>query len=376
MIERWVGWALVALLSAGPVGAWGPQAHALLGRAGAEMAGMGEREAELLSTGAYLADLDHTLRHTGPVGDSRAYSWALMRVAGRSASSDRWALGWLSHALAQDTNQGPIASSKLKLYADLILGRRHGPAIAGALYDADRIRQAVRALGGDPPTGRAVRRGVERLVVLGIMEGLLVDVLPVEIARSETSPEEGSNPAERPEETPLFDLVELTREPFTSHISAGSRAATETVLPPGFPPQLGALDAQWKLSLQATHQMLIEPPDPPADGAPSVTARQLDQHGSALAHIPAPSARLLGLRVVSVEAEGGLWRTTATLPGKRRFKAAVGILAKRVARELFPRQAPQWGDLKERVSNRTEALATYLAGESERLERLFPEKEE
>ncbi|MBI3893141.1 MAG: hypothetical protein HY303_16605 [Candidatus Wallbacteria bacterium] len=344
------------LLLAHSAFAWGPQVHAYLGRDGARAAGLGAKDQELVSSGSLLADLDHTLKVPGVVGDSAGFARALVSVRGRSAESDRWAAGWLAHALAQDPGQGEVSDRTLKLYADFILGRQRSYQIGSVLFDPERVRRAATLLHGQPPSVRDVTRAVEDLALLGMVEGALLDLMPLELDGRQPTLADNVR-----EQVPDWDLLPatLTRE------GRGLPSARSMM-----PAALSHFERRLQESLDATRSVLETPPLPrdlkPVPGSVEPRAHPMGK-------VPMPPAKAMGVTVTTREVAGGMMRTSVTIASQLLFRPAALLMMEKLGKDLFPQAVLHW-DATSRLGERVPALRQYLRESASRVEKLLPSK--
>jgi hypothetical protein len=356
MIRSLLPVLLVALAIAAPAFAWGPLMHAALGREGARAAGLDARACELAASGAFLADLDHTFKDAPVVGDSVAFARALVQVKGCSSDSDLWARGWLAHVLAQDPGQGRIADRGLKLHADYILLEQSGYALAGVVYDPERIRKAARALGAKAPDAGAIRRAVEKFLLYGILEQALLDGIPLELDASSTGP--GNS---RRDGIPEFsDLV-----PSAWRSSPESLPAARSLMPA----ELGDFERCREASLKATMEVFKAPPTPTALARERTRSTGFREH--VISHVPVSPARAIGLDLVSSATKSGLMRTTATIWSVWLFRPAALPMLRFVGHSMFPTVYQRW-NARDSVAKRTPLLQQHLRDEAARLKKQFP----
>ncbi|MBI4866946.1 MAG: hypothetical protein HY816_08335 [Candidatus Wallbacteria bacterium] len=349
---------LTLLLLALPCGAlaWGPQAHAYLGREGARLAGWGEKDQELVSSGALLADLDHTLQKPGVVGDSAGFAQALVSVRGRSAESDRWAAGWAAHCLAQDPGQGEISDSTLKLYADFILGRTAGQQIGSVAFDPERIRKAAILLGATAPSAQETARAVEQLALLGAVEGAILDLMPLELAARE--PTFADRVRER---VPDWEFLPDR----WTHPGQGLPTARSMM-----PAALAHYEQRLAGSLERTRRLLEAPP---VQDAPAVRPGSVPSRAHPMGKVGMPPARTMGISLVTRPAAGGMMRTSVTISSNLLFRSAAVLMLEKLGKDLFPQVVLRW-DATSRMGERVPALRQYLRESASRLERLLPQK--
>ena len=330
--------------------------HAYLGREGARAAGLDARGCELAASGAFLADLDHTFKDAPAVGDSVAFARALVQVRGCSADSDLWARGWLAHVLAQDPGQGHISDRSLKLHADYILLERSGYALAGVVYDPERIRKAARALGAKPPDAGAIRRAVEKFLLYGIIEQALLDDIPLELDASSTGP--GST---RGDGVPEFsDLL-----PDARRSSPEALPSARSLMPRELEDYTRCRDA----SLEATTGVFRTPPSRMALEREAARTTGLREH--VISHVPVSPARAIGLTIGSSATKSGLVRTTATLWSSWLFRPAALPMLRFLGHSMFPTVYQRW-NAKDSVARRTPLLQRHLRDEAARLKKQFP----
>lgn len=311
---------VLACLLATRVLAWGPHAHEFLGRQGASSAGFDARLALAVSSGSLLADLDHTLANAGVVNDSTAFARAIAQAPGGTPLSDRFASGWLAHALAQDPGQQEISSRDAKLCADMILVRTAGFPSGAVVYDVERIRAAAAALGAPPPSAGDVVKAAEKLVLLTLVETAALDMIPLDIDQArELMP-------------PELRLCERRLD--------GSLRDTVAVLG-------ASLDA---LAAQMT------------DATPHA-------HGGDV--IGLPPAVLLGVDFTTRQVAPGVYLTTSRLARPFFFRTAIRVVIAKLGKRLFPTAAGSW-DAGSRVKSVTKALRDHLAESANRVEALFP----
>lgn len=318
----WLALSLV-LCSAAAAAGWAPQAHHLLGRAGAESSGYSEADRTLAASGSLLADLDHALAAGTVIADTPAFVAALEAATG-SPASGRFVAGWRAHVRAQDPGQGEISSRLLKLHADLIVVRRSGQEAGGAVFDAERIRRAAIALHGSESVAE-IEKAVEKLVVFSIVEGALLDMLPLHL------------------DEPL-----------------GGLPSARSLMPPEMAHHERRLDE----SLAGTVQAL-------GGAAPQRPARPCRAPALA-ADLELPPAPLLGISVKTRTVAGGLRRTTVRLAHPWMFRAAARLAINRMGKQMFPTVVDRWSTGLF-IAERTRALELRLERASRALETLFPE---
>lgn len=309
---------LLACLLATRCLAWGPHAHEFLGRQGASSAGLDARLALAVSSGSLLADLDHTLANAGVVNDSTAFARAMAQAPGGTPLSDRFASGWLAHALAQDPGQQEISSRDAKLCADMILVRTAGFPSGAVVFDVERIRAAAQKLGAPPPPPADVVKAAEKLVLLTLVETAALDMLPLDIDQA------------REMMPPELRLCERRLD--------GSLRDTVAVL--------GA-------SLDTLAARLT--------GAPHAHRGDV---------IGLPPAVILGVDFTTRQVAPGVYLTTSRLARPFFFRTAIRVVIAKLGKRLFPAAAESW-DAGARVKSVTKALRDHLAESANRIEALF-----
>jgi hypothetical protein len=335
MLRRLAALCLIAAAAIPPSArAWAPQAHYLLGDAAAEATAHDEASRVAAASGSLLADLDHALPDGTVIADTPAFAAAL-DAAGGGAHSGRFAAGWRAHVRAQDPGQGEISTRLLKLHADFIIVRTSGQQLAGGVFDAERIRQAARVLTGTTPSAADVERAAERLLVFAIVEGALLDMLPIQL------------------DAPLGDL------------------------PPArslMPPQLAHHERRIAESLAGSVAVLG---GGAAKGAAEKTAAATGRPAAPCADpglaedLGLPPAPLLGLTVTTRRVTGGLSRTTIQLARPWMFRAAARVAIDRMGKSMFPTVAGRW-NTGLYIEESTSALRSRLEAGAHRLGRLFP----
>jgi hypothetical protein len=313
-----------ALALAGHACAWGPQAHWLLGEDGAAAGGHADAFRVAVASGALLADLDHALPEGAVIADSPRFLDAL-EAAGGAGASNRFTAGWRAHVRAQDPGQGEINTRPLKLHADFIVVRTAGQRIPGVVFDAERIRRAATALTGTAPSVREISSAVEELLVFSVVEGALLDMLPIQL------------------DEPL-----------------GALPPARTLMPPAMAHHARRLSESLAGTVMALGPGLQVAPEP----APC-SDRGL------FSDLALPPAALLGLSVSTRRASAGMWRTTVRLARPWMFRTAARLAIDRVGAKLFPTVSSQW-NTGLFVEERTRALEKRLEAGARRLEVLYP----
>jgi len=301
--------------------AWGPWVHEMVGQTGAEDAGLAAPLAVAVASGSLLADIDHTLKNAGVVGDSPAFARAVAQAHGASPLSDRFAAGLVAHALVQDPGQQEISSRDAKMCADMILVRTAGFPPAGAVFDAERLRTAALALSGTAPSARDLTQAAEKLLVLELVECAALDMVPLELDEARAQ----------------------------------------------MPPALAHYERRMEESRRATAEVVAATLDELAAHVPAQAA--LPSHPADTVGLP--PAALMGLAVTTRPIAGGLTLTTVRLTHPLLFKTAIRVVVHKLGGRLFPAAAAHWQE-GARVATVTAALADHLAQSAARLEALFP----